>query len=855
MSASNKEIKISLGLNQDEFDKVKRSIGEIAAEFRKLGDVMKSSGFGGGGGGFGGGGGGFGTATAGMGTSGRSIAQHRATAGGAGAGGITDGLTRAVQNSASLFKGAASGSKDAFKIMSDGLKDHVRTADGEIRRLQQSLQGLERTYDKLKSRQGSASGGKLTDSAISQAQGAYFQTADQLDRARTQRAKMVKAQDDMEEAANPSFFNRARGYFSQKKEKQGFFGAAMQGAGLGGVGTALSSPLAAVTGGVMLGSKLMDLGKTNQISNVQYGIDSQMFRSNSRAEIGSIFGGNAQAIRHGDMARVAAMIQLRSDPAFQNVMGPGYAKMLKERRLLEAVPGGLGGLAQFGAAKVGGFFSGMMGMGASSGVGSTDAMTNKFVTRTAQEQALQAQTMQSMIENKIKEDPGFSDRMNTFYGESTSNAGLLRGMGMGGGNVRIGGKNGRMVEQSEWVKARADAQLRDVGEFAAARQELAGTAGRGFLGRGESILGAKTGGLSNVASLIGVGAQFNGGDYSGGSAFLGRSGKKGYGIQSMIGRGGVDVTAATQLTGLGAGMMTSGSFQGHGSGLMETLLSAGFTGTTGGDMRAAREVGMGVNDLSKVMSGATDPLQVALNASAALKAGANAPYSAKWALQRLDPSQSAEFQKTGQVPPDLKALGVTKDMMTTYLSTQTSTMFSRVSSGMMGGASGDALGRYKAAGGFSYMKGWSKTRVEQEARDLAPALHMAGGASSTGGALGSIRFQLAAAGILGKPKGAGAHDTIRRNTAMAAAGAAKGVERAKTAADYADESGMQTATYGAAASAEKDTEAMRKAGLKAMQPGADVQGAIEGISSALTNFVSALKRETSMFKGKAGAPK
>jgi hypothetical protein len=854
MSASDKKIQISLGVDPDSVAKAKRAIGEIAAEFRKLGDVMKSSGFGGGGGG-------FGTTTAGMGTSGRSIAQHRATAGGAGPGGnLTDGLTRAVANSATLFKGAAAGSKDAFKIMSDGLKDHVRTADSEIRRLQQSLQGLERTYSKLKTRQGSSAGGRLTDTAVSQAQGEYFQTADQLDRARANRAKYVRAQEEMEEVANPSFYGRVKNYFGQKPaggQGRGLFASAMSGAGLGGVSTALSSPLAAVTGGVMLGSKLMDLGKTNQISNVQYGIDSQMFRSNSRASIGQIFGGNAQAIRHGDMARVAAMMKLQSDPAFQNVMGPGYAKMLKERRLLEAVPGGIGGILQYGMGKVGGIMSGALGMGAGSGVGSTDTTTNKYLTRTASEQALQAQTMQKMIENKIAEDPGFSDRINQFYAGSTGNAGLLRSLGMGGGNIRIGGrgKGGADFEQSGWIKSQADAQMRDVGEFAAAAQELSGTAGRGFLGRYGSILGAKTGGLGNVASILGVGAQFNGGDWNGASAFLGRSGKKGYGIQNMIGRGGVDVTAAMGLTGLGAGMMTSGSFTGHGSGLMETLLSAGFTGTTGGDMRAAREVGMGVNDLSKVMSGATDPLQVALNASAAMKAGGNAPYSAKWALQRLDPAQRAEFERTGQVPPDLKALGVTKDMMTTYIASQTSTMFSRVSNSMVGGPAGDALKRYRSAGGFGYMKGWSKGQVEKENALLAPVLHMAGAASSTGGAMGSIRFQEAAAGILKKPKGHGANDTIKRNTAMAWAGAAKGELGAQEAAKNADDADKMKAAYAASPAAETAQDSTRKLAQRSLQAGADVQGAIEGISSALTAFVGALKRDIGGLSGKAGAPR
>jgi hypothetical protein len=208
------------------------------------------------------------------------------------------------------------------------------------------------------------------------------------------------------------------------------------------------------------------------------------------------------------------------------------------------------------------------------------------------------------------------------------------------------------------------------------------------------------------------------------------------------------------------------------------------------------------------------------------------------------------------VPPDLKALGVTKDMMITYLATQTSTMFSRVSNSMVGGPAGDALKRYRAAGGFGYMKGWSKGQVDKENALLAPVLHMAGGASSSGSAMGSIRFQEASlGGILMKPKGHGAHDTIRRNTAMAWAGAAKGELGAQEAAKNADDADKMKAAYAASPAAETAQDSTRKLAQRSLQPGADVQGAIEGVSSALTAFVSALKRDVGGFSGKAGAPR
>lgn len=852
MSSQDKQVRISVGLDEQSFATAKRRISELTAEVTNLANASTKAG-----GLFGGGGPvSVGNATQQIGTSGRAQAQHRASAS---VGGVADSLTKAVQNSANLFKGAAAGSKDAFKIMSDGLKEHVRTSDQEITRLQTKLEGLTKTYDRLKSRAAGAGAGKLTDAAMGQAQGEYFQTADQLDRARTNRQKYVREQEKMEESANPTFYSRLKNYFADGNKdggnaKKGLFGAAMGGAGLGSVATALASPAGAVAGGVMLGSKLMDMAKQNQVANLNYGIDSTMFRSDARASIGQIYGGNAQSIRHGDMARVAAMISLQKDPAFAAITGAGMSKSLKDRRILEATGGGLGGLAGYAAGKVGGLMSSATGGGSALGIGTTDKASLDYLRRTVAETPLQAQMMQKAIENKIAEDPGFSDRINGFYAGSTGNAGLLRSLGKGGGNIRIGGRGrgGADFEQSGWIKSQADAQLRDVGEFAAAAQELSGTAGRGFIGHFGSILGAKTGGLGNVASLLGVGAQFNGGSFGGASKFL-------KGIQGRIGRGGVDVTAAMGLTGLGTGMMTSGNFTGGGGGLMETLLSAGFTGSTGGDMRAAREVGMGVNALGNVMSGGVDPLQRALNASAAMKAGGGkAPYSALWAMQRSSPADLAEAQRAGVVPPSLVALGVTKNMLSTYFAAQQSTMFSRVDSSTMGGPAGAAMARYKAStSGLGYMKGWSQKRIAQEAQDLGSATWMAGGADSAGAGAGSIRFQLASAGILKGGKGHGAHDTIKRNTAMAQAGAAKGLLGAQEASKLADDAPLMTTAFQAAPSAQNAAEGTRKLALRGLQPGADTNSAIESVSAALMAFVSAIKRETGGMApgGKVSAPR
>src|SRR6185437_4006386 len=139
-ASGDKSIKFSIALDQDSVNKAKRAIADISAEVQRLVDRTKQAG-----GIFGGASVGNSFAQPGM--SGRQNAQNKASGP---AGSLTDGLTRAVQNSAQLFKGAAQGSKDAFRIMSDGIKDHVRTADNEISKLEAKLGRLGNAYNKLK---------------------------------------------------------------------------------------------------------------------------------------------------------------------------------------------------------------------------------------------------------------------------------------------------------------------------------------------------------------------------------------------------------------------------------------------------------------------------------------------------------------------------------------------------------------------------------------------------------------------------------------------------------------------------------------------------------------------------------
>lgn len=852
-SAQDKEIKVTLSGDGNSLGKLKREITEVIAEVQKLVETVGKLG------------GMFGgarvSALSGKG-GGTTLTQMRQQQG-AQQGGITGNIAQAVQSSAALFKGAAAGSKDAFGIMTGALKQHVRDSDMEIRRLQKTLQDLERTYERLGKRQAAGLGGGLTSAAMGQAGNRYMLTAQQLQEAQKNRATLGQQQLEMDAAGNPTMGQRFRTAMGMpavaQPGQQGPVGSMMS-----AVAAKMGLPVGvlgfggAAAAGIGIASSLARNTPVNYTSNIQYGIDRPFFGLGAAASLGGIHGGNALAIRHGDMARLAAMVRLNNDPASQAILNSDY--LLAQRRKMETPDtligqmfknGILSGTKSYLGSKFGGLAGGSQLNAAdrAGGVGSTDVMSLARQRMTQEQMALKAEQYQKALEMKMAEDPGFNDRINSFYSGALGRAQLLRAGGMGGGNVRIGSKGFgyTLTDQFSHLRATALNQGYSESDLVGAMQEMSGAAGRGNMHSGiGALMSAKAGGLGNAAGLIGIGGQFNGGQ-RGGLGLLNT-------VQGMIGRGGTDVTAASSLTGLGAGMMAGGNFSGGGAGLMTTLLGAGFSGgNPSEDMRLARAVGSGVGALGNVMSGGVDPLQQALNASAALQAAPNAPYSAKFALQHMDPAQRAEFERTGKVPTSLASMGVSKDMMQKYISVQTGTSFSRISGSMVGGDSGAAVARFKKAGGFGYMKGMSRSAREAEIKALAPALQMAGGAPTLEAAEGSIRFQMAAAGILQPGKGKGARDPYSSKTATGAANTAAAIQEDVEGQKHAAASGLYSKTFESAPEATVANEAARRTSQRAVATG-DVDQAIDTVSKALTAFVAALKGETGVHPGqKMGA--
>ncbi len=850
-----KQIKITALVDEASFAKSKRMISELTAEVTKLVAATQkvNLGFGMGGGGGGGARVSGSSAPAGSGNSVTQVSQRMNTAGG----GLTDNLSRAVTNSAQLFKTASTGTTQAFKIMSDALRSNVNESDREIKRLTSSLQGLEKQYDRLKQRQNR---GGIVDSGLSSVQGRYMETAQQLGTAQEHRVKAQAAVDKLEATANPGFMAKMRGFVGTNIPSIGQAGGVMNQLassvpGLGGLGRLAMGPVGAV--GAVLGAAAYGLSARheNQVANLNYQIDKPMFNASASGRMGQIFGGNALAIHNGDLARSMAMTSLKSDPAMQAIVSDKMRQMMVQRRdkmngvgvtegLLNG--GGLGAitgtLRSFVGSKAGGI--------GDEGIGTTGVQQLKRDRAAAEQITMQGEMFQKRLEAKMQEDPMFNDRINRQYSGAFGQLSLARASGVSNAMqsvVSADGIRGQM-RGTDLMKARAELAGYDVNEYVGGMQQMGSTVGRSFMHRGtSSLLSAQAGGLGNIAQLRAAGSQYNGGDFGG----FERN------IQGRIGRGGVDITAASQITGMGAGMM-QGQFSGTGVGLMSTLLDAGFTGNGAGDMRMARAIGSGVGAMGNMMSGGIDPLQKALNASAAMSAAPGASQATKNALMSMDPGTAMDAIKNGRVPENLKNMGVTMSMLQKYVQTQDQTAFSRVSPEMMAGTkTGAAVAAYKAAGGLGFLAGKSKTEINSTLRALAPGLRMAGGASTDEAALGRLQLEASMGGLLGRGRGRGAHSAAAMHNKDGSAT----IERAVTAKE-AQKTAVEGQQVGAdgklivesvANMGENETanERARKTGQKAIA-GASPEEAANGVAVALQVFISSIKGLAAQAGGNGG---
>jgi hypothetical protein len=824
MSAQDKTVKISVAVDEASLSKAKRGLEDLIVTVNRLSEAAKKVELG-----FGGGGGLGARVTAVGGQSHTSTSSQIGGRVAAVGGGLADNLTKAVANSANLFRSAAEGSKSSFEVMTTALKRHGQEADREIRKLVGSLKQYESELLHLQKM-----GSGVPGAAINAAEKDYYSTAQQLKNAREQRAKFSDAESQM------TPFGRMRAGLGQML-RGGAGGGGVGGmlgkfAGIAGLDFLAGASIPAIALGTA--SYLSTAQRGYQIGNMNYALERPMFQGTKEATYGGIFGGQAQAIRGGDIARVHAMRSLATDANLKEMLGDQYKNFLVKKATIDNPSGSL---EAFRAGRFAEDFKQNVGRGMeyiTSGF-NRSAVTGGTQMEIDREKALaflqttQPQKFQQMVENRMASDPRYAQTVNQVYGGAFGTIGMADASRTSGGFRRD--RNGNALTNTTYdFMARAQKGLWDPGQVTGMMGSLAPLMGWGGSGAGMAMrmMGMTTGGFGAAPMVGAAGQQF-------GSA----NGLLGVFQRAIGGRRGLDISAGSNIGNLVAQTMMGGNFYGgSGEGLASTLLAAGGGGGSPGmDMRMSRIVGEGLGATERMSAGGIDPLQKALNASAALKVAGNSPYSTHHALMNMSGATALDIMRTGKVSPLLAGSGITKDLVSKYVAEQDRTAFSRVSDSMLTPEQRGVLARYRSGG----VKGMG----DKDLASLAGVLSMGTG-DSLDAAYGRLRIQASRSRTL--RGGTGAH--------RAASGKSLAAEAAHAQGNQTIQGGMMEAVNEPSIRGDIRAQSDMAQGLDAsgnvarVNAAGSTTAALDNLDAALRLFVSTLRRETTG-GGRGGPPR
>lgn len=834
-----KKIAIVATVDEASFGRAKAKLAELVNEVKKLAEASKEVNLGGILGGVGNNRRIAGTGSQSVGQKTQAQTQN-----------FTVGGVDNLQKTAQSFKSAGDAAKSALRGMSDSFKEHIGVSTREGQKLTKELADLERALGRV---QKAASGLKGIGGGMGSPGGSGF-SGGELASISTPGGRAV----GHAKAAGGWSVPGMGGF-----DKAGNAMATRAGYAPGGMASSIGGIGAAV--GAVIGAANFAMGQRQelQMSNLGYAADHQPFLASSRAATyGQIFGGNAQAIRRGDLARSAVMGDIARGQGIGGIIG-SQRQMFQKFLIDKGTPTSfmsdptlgngytqvkqwLGQKTNSGVDKISQFFAGDVEI-----PGLSNKTVNEVKARMSKDfmASRSAEDFQRIVDQQMQADPMRMARLNEQYGNAFSEIGIARTAGLGGGVVTR--PDGTRYDTIKSMNARFMRSGYSASEGAQMMATVGSTAGRGLMHQNTlGLMSAQAGGFGNAVSMYGLGAQFGGG----GTFFRG--------LQGMIGgKAALDVTAGSQLFGAAGAQMTAGTFAGSGAGsglgFMQTLSDAAYGGSSGSDMLGVRQVTSGIGATNAMMGGSIDPLQQALNFSAALKAAPNANYGTHKGLLGLDLATASDIVATGKVPEGLRARGITVDLVKGYISEQNKTSFARATDKMFGNSEvGSALGRYRQSGGLGYLKGKSSRAVNKELSALAEALSDSTGVDRTS-AMGRLRIQAAGTdGVLAKVKGRGAHDPVSRSsTAMLAAGVAGSYEqddsldRGKNLENTnADIGNMRGTTLG--------QEQARKTAQR-FNDANDPDAALVGVTAALETFIRSLKNMNSGVKGmvRAGPPK
>lgn len=839
------------------FDKVKASIQQLVSEVSKLGEAFNriNQGFGGGGGG------GFKldsktgiAASPGGGGSSMGAAVHRAASTvGSGGGGVANNLARSVQNMSQLFKIAGEQGSGAMRLMSDTLRRNVDESDRQIDRLTRSLSKLTGSYDQLSKMKTLGLGDPdRVERTIKGVQARYAEKAQALAEAQSQRAELrghdnagvspLDGGPDLPPEPKPWYRRMFGG------------GGAAGGKGGGGISDYLFSRLGLSSGfGLPVGAALAGWGgftygagaaQSHYTANMAQAIEKPLWYGQRQAAFGGFYGGNAQAISGGDFSRAYALSKMAKDSNYTSMLNDQYKEILKKSTTFATPTDLLGNIAKGNTM---GYIKSQIGSVANAIPGTADQSIPELErAKAAYHLASKLPELQSQyLSNQMQADPVKMALMNQVGQGAIGDLSMARAAGMSGGLNRR--KDGTYVDSIDAFRSRFLNAGYDPGEGVGMIQQVSGEAGRGLMHkRTLGLLSMQHGGLQNAVSLYALGTQYRGGGRDkAGWGFMG-------GLQSQMGRGALDVTAGSQLFNTAAGYITNPNFNSSNpEDFAKSLAEATYTGTPGEDMRMSRVMGGGLSSYQNMLSGGTDPLQMALNASSAIGAAPDAGYYTHQGLMQMDPATMLSALRSGEAPEWFKMRGGNIDMIKSYASSMASSGLSRlVTQESAGTEMGGAAQRYLDSGGLGYLKGMKQGDRDAEMDKLAEAFGASMGLDRQS-ARGLVRTLAAAeGGVFGELKGGGAHQSASMKTIHGAGARGQGALATQRGERVAELSGADNGTndfnenvgkdFERAAAVGANQDSTRRAAQEALSETSPDE-ALDDVQAALQKFVAALR--------------
>lgn len=639
MGAQDKTLKFSIGADESAFRRAGRLVDEFtskvtraATELLRLNQSMQRGGGGMGGGGF------TPLSVRGAGISPGSQLASKMTSGPA------SWLTSTLNDNQKILTAIAGASKDSLKEMTKGVKEEAGRQRAELRWLKKDAEELAAAYKHLRSLE--KAGITPRDPSASQGhwnalQGAQAQIRSGEDRLGHLEFAENKLKPTKWGAAKEAMGDLMQGRRPTQDTMQQLGGVAMAGA----VGYAV--------GKVIVGTLRSGMHEAEQAPHDFIG---------RAMKQGGAFGHAAMGLKGGDMSLQAAYRLMRGNDQFS--------------KDFNALSRGAGDSSGFERGTSGGVAFDVEGQKKDRTIlGSL--WRNKFnplaagneMKRGLDNLPVDMTTDQlSYLQNMKQAAPLYFEARDQLYQNAGGNVAGMNALRMGARKMtgdskdaRTYGSQGAQINSGLRALRKAtdsgvhtDGDL--IGAFNSIDQVAGGEAGhRGMF----SVMGGRAGGIHNAGQIWGTAAMNDAGG-SGGTFWKN--------LQNSIGRGsgGMDVGAANRMGGTVAGAMMSGMAPTSGLGLLGAMNAYGRGGSGAGDMQIQSFMPQGLQAMGAVTGGSVDAYQSGSNLLNAIHAAPNASVFAQEYLAQMDPRVLFDVIGKGEVPPELKARGITFEMVKSY---------------------------------------------------------------------------------------------------------------------------------------------------------------------------------------------